>query len=323
MIKPGSLEAKLLELLYYQKAVNFHQIEKVRVRTPSSFEKRILEEVKSLLQSTKGKRLEGALRFLEEYGVIELNSQGVAKLTGLGKVWGGNLCEWEIQKDTRTFIENLVDIIDPSISEMKVLDVGCGGGVSLINITMELSDIACLVGLDISFEALHIGQRLSNWFYESNNSRKVREHSHLSSVIKFINGTALSLPFKDESFDMVISRLTLYLIPREKTLKEIYRVLKKRGKFIVISPSWRYFVMRVFHAHLDFFQSLKFFFPIINGLCMRYFNKQLTLGHHAIYAESRTSLQKALNSERFDVSYCNYTTPYHGTAPLMAICEKR
>lgn len=90
----------------------------------------------------------------------------------------------------------------------KVLDLGCGKGFLLYEIK-KLTDCE-VVGLDISQYAL--------------------ENSH-PSIKKHLNqhNIANELPFKDSSFDLVLSLMTLHnlnLIDVESSLKEINRVGK-------------------------------------------------------------------------------------------------
>lgn len=52
--------------------------------------------------------------------------------------------------------------------------------------------------------------------------------------ISFVVGNAESLPFEDESFDLVVTRLSLHHFTEpEKPFREMQRVLKKGGKLVV------------------------------------------------------------------------------------------
>jgi ubiquinone/menaquinone biosynthesis C-methylase UbiE len=99
----------------------------------------------------------------------------------------------------------------PSFSEndTAILDIGCGIGQILVASGLENRKL--LVGIDIDLDSLIYGQRRFGY-------------------IKFINGTAECLPFQSESFDFVISRVSLPYTNIPKSLKEIRRVLKKDGK---------------------------------------------------------------------------------------------
>jgi predicted SAM-dependent methyltransferase len=57
-------------------------------------------------------------------------------------------------------------------------------------------------------------------------------------------GNALKLPFKEEEFDEIYSRFFLEHLERndaKKTLSEMHRVLKKKGKLEIIVPNLSYF----------------------------------------------------------------------------------
>jgi ubiquinone/menaquinone biosynthesis C-methylase UbiE len=98
----------------------------------------------------------------------------------------------------------------PSFSEndSAILDIGCGIGQTLVASSLENSKL--LVGIDIDLDSLIYGQRQFGY-------------------INFINGTAECLPFQSESFDFVISRVSLPYTNIPMSLKEIRRVLKKDG----------------------------------------------------------------------------------------------
>ncbi len=93
----------------------------------------------------------------------------------------------------------------------KILDVGCGTGQHL-----KYGSI----GIDISLPML--------------------EEARKKGFKKIVQGSAEELPFKDESFDSVLCIFTvLNLCDYIKTIKEIYRVLKKNGIAIVsVASIW-------------------------------------------------------------------------------------
>ena len=56
--------------------------------------------------------------------------------------------------------------------------------------------------------------------------------------VEFVEGVVPPLPFADESFDCVVSFQVIEHIKRDKEfVREVYRVLKKGGKFIVSTPN--------------------------------------------------------------------------------------
>ena len=104
-----------------------------------------------------------------------------------------------------------------SMRGLKVLDVGCGTGryLQLFNPGNELN------GLDISDQMLSVArQKLPN--------------------AKFHIGSADSLPFPDDAFDLVISvRVIQHLSDQEKMVREMVRVCRPNGRVILLSyNSW-------------------------------------------------------------------------------------
>lgn len=115
----------------------------------------------------------------------------------------------------------------------KALDVGTGTGF-LSNI---LTDMGLEVtGIDISRGMLYQAQSVSK-----------------KKNIHFCQGDAENLPFKDDSFDLVISRHLLWTLPDpEKAIREWVRVLRPGCMVIIIDGSWfdpsPYMVLRRYAA---------------------------------------------------------------------------
>lgn len=99
-----------------------------------------------------------------------------------------------------------------------VLDVGCGGGLDLIIAAQMTGPDARAVGIDLVPKIVE-------------NARNNIKNAELPNCEVKEAGSE-SLPFKDNEFDIVISNGALYLSPlKEKTFREIYRVLKPGGRF--------------------------------------------------------------------------------------------
>ena len=92
----------------------------------------------------------------------------------------------------------------------KALDLGCGTG----NYTLELERRGFdVIGLDASEGMLKIAR---------------------SKGLNCIKGNAYSLPFPDETFDLVLSVTMFEFIHEpEKVLQEVYRVLKPGGEILI------------------------------------------------------------------------------------------
>ena len=120
--------------------------------------------------------------------------------------------EMEDAQKAGSYWETLLNQALPKTEHPKVLDLGCGPGF----FTMLLGQRGCqMTAFDYSDEML-------------NQARK-----NVASVgveATFVQGDAQNLPFKDDSFDMIVTRnLTWNLEHPEKAYKEWLRVLKKGG----------------------------------------------------------------------------------------------
>jgi ubiquinone/menaquinone biosynthesis C-methylase UbiE len=97
---------------------------------------------------------------------------------------------------------------------MCILDLGCGTGMFFEELTKRGK---LVVGIDSSAKMLGIAQKRA-------------------SGVSLVCADADRLPFKDRSFDVVVSVTLLQNVPKpDETMKEIARVLKPAGTAIVTS----------------------------------------------------------------------------------------
>jgi SAM-dependent methyltransferase len=125
--------------------------------------------------------------------------------------------------------ERLLDLI-PWRGDETVLDVGCGRGLLLIGAARRLTT-GKAVGVDL-------------WQKEDlsgNDPHATRENARREGVadrVEVVDGDARSLPFADESFDVVVSSLALHNIydsaQRAQAVREIARVLRLGGSLAVV-----------------------------------------------------------------------------------------
>lgn len=103
-----------------------------------------------------------------------------------------------------------------------VLDVGCGTGVMTRLAAEQVGNDGEVTGIDPSEEMIQVAKE-----------KAVKEHSKAN----FQLGVIESLPFDDESFDIVLSSMMLHHLPPELKvtgLREIFRVLKPAGRLMVV-----------------------------------------------------------------------------------------
>ena len=100
----------------------------------------------------------------------------------------------------------------------KILDVGCGAGV----ISIPLSSRFDVTSLDFSSKML---------------LQLKRRKEDMGRELEIINADAHQLPFKDESFDVVICRFAIWpLHDPQRAIAEMARVARK--KIIIMEGDW-------------------------------------------------------------------------------------
>lgn len=116
--------------------------------------------------------------------------------------------------------ENVLEsVLDEVPDSGSVLDVGCGGGQVALALEEMRPDLS-VVGLDLSRD-------LIRW--------AVDRAEGAGDSISFLRGDALGLPFRTNTFDLVLSVGSLKHWPdREKGIGECVRVLKPDGLLRVL-----------------------------------------------------------------------------------------
>ena len=128
---------------------------------------------------------------------------------------------------------------------LKILDIACGIGYG----TLMLSFLGYTIGAD----------------YDLNTLKNAKTNFKIEFLIQ---ANALCLPFKDESFDIIVSFETIeHVINGNKFLSEMKRVLKNDGLFICSTPNIEYTAHPPFHLKeyepKKFFDLLKKHFRIV------------------------------------------------------------
>lgn len=102
----------------------------------------------------------------------------------------------------------------------KVLDLGSGSGMDTFLAALKVGKTGSVTGLDMTDEQLQKAERL--------------RAQYGFNTVSFHKGYIESLPFEDNSFDVVISNGVINLCPdKSKAFKEIGRVLKPGGRLAI------------------------------------------------------------------------------------------
>jgi ubiquinone/menaquinone biosynthesis C-methylase UbiE len=118
-----------------------------------------------------------------------------------------------LNKYTRKAFESIPDLDRPSI-----LDIGCGTGVPTIAIA-KMSG-GHVIGMDIDETSLELLRR------------KLREEG-LNNQVSVIKGSIMTMNFPEESFDIIWSEGSIFVIGFENSLRK-WRGFIKPGGFLVI-----------------------------------------------------------------------------------------
>lgn len=156
----------------------------------------------------------------------------IAAITGLGVAWGVAATANYVYSTRRgKFVvwERLLDELRLQGDE-RVLDVGCGRG-AVLTLAAERTPRGETVGVDVWRARDQFG-----------NARAVAERNArlegVSDRVRVVDGDARSLPFPDDSFDVVVSSLAVHNISpvseRERALGEMARVLRPGGELRVV-----------------------------------------------------------------------------------------
>ena len=141
--------------------------------------------------------------------------------------------------------ELLVELLQPLPGEF-ILDAGCGTGIFTLDV---LSRETTVIGLDISLPMLKRAGEKARRFY-----------------FHMILGDMLHLPFREESFDRVLSVTALEFIEDAKSaFGELFRVTKRNGCIVVatlnsLSP-WAVRRKRIAKAKQSIFEQAIFRSP--------------------------------------------------------------
>lgn len=123
--------------------------------------------------------------------------------------------------------------------EAAILDVACGTG-EFAKLLLAKNPQQQITGIDISQEMLEVAKG------------KLQAYSH----VNLSNTSVTSLPFADESFDIVICASAFhYFDSPQLALAQMKRVLKPEGKMIILDWCRDYFLLKIVDAWLKLTDS--------------------------------------------------------------------
>lgn len=140
------------------------------------------------------------------------------------------IASYIFSKDEKRFQDQVEQLVVDHVvwdGKGKVLDIGCGNAPLSIKIAKKFPT-AKVTGIDSWGK---------NWDYSLQVCQKNAEIAGVSDRIEFKQGSALSLPFDDDTYDLVVSNLVFHEIQEIKDkrvpLREALRVLKPGGIFVL------------------------------------------------------------------------------------------
>ncbi|MEP6637364.1 MAG: methyltransferase domain-containing protein [Acidobacteriota bacterium] len=110
----------------------------------------------------------------------------------------------------------------PVSREARILDAGCGTGLLTLALLRALHFPVRITALDLSATSIEAARRA------------VSESPGRSRDATFAQGNLLSLPFADNSFDMVVTSGALEYVPLQDGMKELARVINPGGHLLHI-----------------------------------------------------------------------------------------
>ncbi|HLR65102.1 MAG TPA: demethylmenaquinone methyltransferase [Pseudogracilibacillus sp.] len=110
------------------------------------------------------------------------------------------------------------------IPGQHILDLCTGTGDWALALADHTTETGSVIGLDFSENMLKVAK---------DKSKHIPDHE-----LSFIHGNAMSLPFEDNTFDMVTIGFGLRNVPDyDQVIQEMYRVVKPGGKVVCLETS--------------------------------------------------------------------------------------
>ena len=181
----------------------------------------------------------------------------VVVVVGLGLLAFTAGLGWLVYRGRPLITERMLDAVAWTGGE-RVLDVGCGPGLSLIAAAKRLTT-GKAIGID-KWAVIH---------GEKHNSKAITlENARIEGVtdrIEVQDGDASAMPFADSTFDVVVSSFVFHHLDREvqtKALREIARVTKPGGRILITDDRTDRLASELRALGLQEVENRKVVFPI-------------------------------------------------------------
>jgi ubiquinone/menaquinone biosynthesis C-methylase UbiE len=107
-----------------------------------------------------------------------------------------------------------------------ILDIGCGGGLNVSNFAQKINS-GKVYGIDYSDISLQVSSKLNKKYIKM-------------GIVEIKKATVSSLPFSENSFDLVTGFETYYFWPDLiNDLKGIFKVLKLGGTLLLVNEAFK------------------------------------------------------------------------------------
>jgi arsenite methyltransferase len=119
----------------------------------------------------------------------------------------------------------LMQAVSPRAGE-HILELGSGNGIFTAELLEAVGSTGKVVGLDSSIAIIETAR-------------------HICPEGEFLHGDAQDLPFEDATFDVVVAaQLFCFLDDVDQAIAEAFRVLKPRGRLIILDTDWQTLIWR-------------------------------------------------------------------------------